>query len=99
MIGLMKKASCMMLPTMGGMSRKREQNAPSSTITAIASTAQSSRAGSTTIATGPGHIQKIAKTPTMTMMLCANTSTLRTATRIAYSRYGIRIDRIMIPIR
>ena len=56
MIGVRKKAICMMLPTIGGMSRKRAQNAPSSRQEAMPSTIQTKIAGTTIKATGPGQV-------------------------------------------
>ena len=55
MIGLMKKAICITLAMIGGMSRNRAQSGPSSRHTARPSTTHINTPGSAASETHPGH--------------------------------------------
>ena len=57
MIGVRKNAICMTLATIGGISRNRAQNVPSSRQAAIESISQSSNPGKLPSAVAPGHIR------------------------------------------
>ncbi len=81
MIGVTKNAICVMLATIGGMSRNRAPTAPSNTQMASESTNHSAIPGRHSSAIAPGETAKITSTATITTTLCASTSRLRTSTR------------------
>ena len=85
----------MMLPTIGGMSRNRAHSTPSSRHAAMASASHSAMPPSAPSAAQPGQVPYQANTPTMTMMLCASTSTLRTTARATYTVNGSRTERML----
>jgi DNA-binding protein H-NS len=79
----MKKASCMMLATIGAMSRKRAQSMPRKRVAAKASSAKRARPGSARTASGPGRLPQASRTRATSGRLWAATMALRNTTRSA----------------
>ncbi len=91
----MKNAICITLPTIGGMSRKRAQNAPSSRRRASRRPARAGRPGPPAQAVRPGHASARGRPPRSRR--CCGRGPAGCAARRArrYSENGIRSDRIM----